>query len=207
MANTLEELANIIANIGVIASCTEICSYLGNTLEVDICDALCSGVGITVFVLLVKEVEKDPDAIYVCKKLSACDSRVGNVRITQFTVSPVSSSQGTTFSAIGFYTVFNETGTGQICLYIQSPPGVVEDDVQPMGLITQYTCNLIEDLQPNKYNVTVPIASTDSVVIAQSWPSGQYVASLEVCEGTCGSSWDGTILYSQKSADFTITGT
>jgi len=118
VGQTLGELLNIIANIGVVTGCTELCSYLEETVEVSICDALCSAVGVAAFIKLVETMKSNPDAIYFCKELSVCPDRVGAATINSLVISPVQGKLGISFNATGSYNVSKETGTGQLVLTI-----------------------------------------------------------------------------------------
>lgn len=56
------ELLNIIANVGVIGGCEDICSKLPQKFEAVACDLVCDYVGIDEFVKIITEI--DPDPVY-----------------------------------------------------------------------------------------------------------------------------------------------
>jgi len=190
MGQSLTELINIIANIGVVASCTQLCNYLQSEMEIVVCDTLCSGVGITIFVELIKAMEPSPDPIYICKEMDACSSSLyASVKITKFDVDPTSGLKGTKFALDGLYSVLNSTGTGQINLYLQ----------EKGGNQTNIYSQLIEDLAVGFYDLK-------NTVVTDQFSTGKYSVTFEICEGTCGSTWPGTKTLASTFTNFTITG-
>jgi len=189
MGQSLTELINIIANIGVVASCTQLCNYLQSEMEIVVCDTLCSGVGITIFVEMIKAMEPSPDPIYICTEMEACQSSAyANVKITKFTIDPPSGARGTKFIVDGLYTVLNQTGTGQMNLYLQ----------EKGGNQTNIFSQLIEDLSVGFYDMKNTIAT-------DQFTNGKYSVTFEICEGTCGSTWPGTKTLATTFENFTIT--
>lgn len=49
----IDQLINIIANVGVLGGCGTVCSYLNATWEVEICNVICDIVGIMEFANLI----------------------------------------------------------------------------------------------------------------------------------------------------------
>jgi len=193
MGEALLELINIVANLGVIASCSELCNYLDSSVEVAVCDTLCSAVGITGFIALINQIKNEPDPIYICKELEACQSRVGKVDFNSFAVTPHSGSPDAKFVAVGQYTVVQETGTGLVNMYLE----IVT--INPSSnTTTLFSSTLIENLMPGVYPIT--IAMDMSI-----YKPGTLTALVEICEGTCGSTWQDTVTYCKKSNQFILT--
>lgn len=53
ISQSLDQLLNIIANVGVLGACSDLCNLLPNQVEATVCDLVCSIVGIEVFIDLV----------------------------------------------------------------------------------------------------------------------------------------------------------
>jgi len=177
MENTLTELVNIIANIGVITGCVQLCSYLSSPLQVDVCDALCSTGGVAAFVKFIEGMETNPDPIYLCEELTACTGRdTSQARFTQFVIMPNEVKQGAQLNISVSYQVLNRTGTGQLNIYV-TPPGTTTQ--------TEVSSMFIENLSIGKY-ATYTLISTDT---SSKWPVGAYTANAALCEGTCGSTY------------------
>jgi len=177
MGETLDELINIIANIVVISSCEDLCGYLQDPVEEAICNALCSSVGLDVFIGYLKDIEKDPDPIYMCQELSVCPvSATAQAKLTGLFVDPPTIQQGGTIQAVGTFLVTNTTGTGQVVFYMLNP-----EDKE-----TVISQQLIESLTPGVYPTPV---SFNVAAGLNTLPLGNYSLGFQVCEGTCGSTW------------------
>merc|ERR1719487_3158892 len=62
MDQTINQLLNIILNVGVLGSCNALCSYLGDYGQIVVagCNLLCDYVGITEFIALIEAADLDP---------------------------------------------------------------------------------------------------------------------------------------------------
>lgn len=54
-SQAIDQLLNIIVNVGVLGSCGALCSYLPNKIEATVCNLLCDYVGIDEFVKIVEK--------------------------------------------------------------------------------------------------------------------------------------------------------
>jgi len=144
ISQAIDQLLNIILNGGVIGSCAQLCGYLDNSLEEQVCNVLCDIVGIEAFIKLLSAA--DPDPIYICEELDQlCPiNDKASANITSLAVSPASGPAGTTFSISALYTVKNPIGTGQFVLACLPPNG----DGDPFG-----DANLLVEVPAGTYSV------------------------------------------------------
>jgi len=190
MGEALDELINIVTNIGVIVSCSDLCSYLEDSIEETICEALCDGVGLTVFVNLIKDMEKYPDPIYMCTALDVCSyNQHARGTVQSLMVMPPSAPLGHSFEFVGVYEVTNATGVGQINFSIKSPS-------QSQVVLSSV---LVDDLNIGTYLANTTLTTSDFAL----YVTGTYVVTFEFCEGTCGSIWP-NIVFGQQSQSFII---
>jgi len=193
MDQAIDELLNIIVNVGVIGSCGALCSYLPNNVEQGVCNMLCDYVGIEVFIQLLQDA--DPDPIWICEEISACainDNAKAN--ITQVSVVPQQGKRGDKFTLFVTVRVLNSIGTGEIGFVIHSPAG------SPIG-----TGYLLEQVKPGiyKYEMAFKAEPTQH----HPWPNGRYNITSAVCEGGCGSTHSHSFLLSEvKGTPFLIRG-
>jgi len=192
MSEALDELLNIIANVGVIGGCHDICDLLSNSIEADICQVLCDVVGIEGFIKLINVT--DPDPIYICEELDRiCPvNSTGNATVISASVSPASGKQGTTFTITTEFAVTSQLGTGTLEFDVYPPDG---EDFGDASL-------LIETL-PGTYGATLSFKATPSE--AESFEPGVYPVTVYVCESTCGSVHPNSKVYSSFTTQFTIT--
>eukprot|EP01126_Amoeba_proteus_P013496 TRINITY_DN1575_c0_g1_i1.p1 TRINITY_DN1575_c0_g1~~TRINITY_DN1575_c0_g1_i1.p1 ORF type:complete len:199 (-),score=35.44 TRINITY_DN1575_c0_g1_i1:329-841(-) len=97
MDQVLGDLINIIANGGVVGGCSDLCSYLNESLAQEGCNILCDIVGIEEFTQLLQSA--DPDPIWICVELSLCpynDNAAG--KVDTVTATPSTATQGSNIS-------------------------------------------------------------------------------------------------------------
>jgi len=173
MGQAIDQLLNIILNIGVIGGCADLCGYLNNQLEVVVCDMLCDYVGIEEFIQLVND--EDPDPIWLCEEMDACpvnDNAAGN--ITSASVVPKQGHKGDQFQLFVTAQITNAIGTGEIAFEIHPVSGF------PLG-----EGFLLESLQPGNYKFQFHWRAEP--VKEQHWSPGVYNITVAICEGACGS--------------------
>ena len=186
-----EELVNIIANVGVVGGCGDVCGKLPNKLESTACDLLCDYVGIEEFVKILQKT--DPDAVYICQLLSVCSHNPDSAaKIDSFSVSPNSGAQGTTFSIDLFFTVTNATGAGEIAIGIQPPNGEGFGDGQ-----------LEPGFAAGSYKVAFNLQAKPSE--QQPFSPGTYQVEAAICDGECGAIHPYTKTLATGQTSFTIT--
>jgi len=190
--NTLDELIDIIGNLGVVSSCEDVCTALKSVpWEETTCDLVCEITGITAFTYLVTMV--DPDPIYICSYVNVCPvttSAKGNFKAAL--VSPLAGRQGTVFTLKGTYAVTSAIGTGQLVITVNSASSSF-----PLEYPTLLVQIPVGKYAFNQKVVTIP-GNT------QQFLPGAYNVSIQLCEGTCGSihSWSYTL--DQISTSFNI---
>jgi len=190
MGQAIDELLNIILNVGVIGSCSELCGYLPNEIEATVCNLLCDYIGITGFIDLIDDA--DPDPIWICEEIGVC--AVNNnaaANITAYSVDPQHGHRGSTFNFNVVYQVTNTIGTGEVALEIVDPTGQGLGDGQ-----------LIDNQPPGTYTVQLQMQAQPSE--NEAFPNGVYATEVAVCEGSCGSSHSGTHTLTVAYANFTI---
>jgi len=191
MSNAIQELIEIIANVGIVGGCSAVCSLLPTQLEQVACDLLCDVLGIEEFVKLIDAV--DPDPIYICKMLKSCPiNDNGNVHIDSFTITPAAGRVHSTFTFSCAYSVLNTTGTGELLVEVQ-PPGA-----PPFG-----DGELLESKKPGKYSFKLTLKAEPSE--EEPFIPGTYHALFAVCENECGSKHPHSKIYDEAKAQFQIT--
>jgi len=193
IAQTINQLLNIIANAGVIGGCADLCGLLPNQVEATVCDLICSVVGIEAFIDLVEDA--DPDPIWICEEVDICpynDNAAAN--FVNIAVSPKSGPQGTQFSVDADFRVTNTIGTGEID-FIVIPPA--QDGFVFGG------GELIVNVTPGRYAINIPVATEPSE--NEAFGPGSYQVQLFICEGACGSIHSHSFQLATTSVNFTIT--
>jgi len=192
MGEIINELLNIILNIGVIGSCGELCSLLPNKYEADACDLICDYVGIEEFIRLIEY--EDPDPIFFCDEAKICPVTSNGTAYTNGVwVDPEQGAAGTKFS-IGFnYTVTSYTSTGGPNVVVVPPAGL------PIG-----GGEFDEGQAPGTYVVVFSLDTTPSE--SEPFTPGQYGVELALCAGDCSGrhKWSG--VYCNGTTSFSITG-
>jgi len=192
MGSAIDDLIEIIANIGVGATCSAVCGELPNHTEATICDLLCEIVGIDAFIHIVDDV--DPDPIAICEDLTVCEhSTNASAKINSVSVSPSSGPVGTTFNIQAVYTVTSTIATGQVEVVVVPP------DAFPFG-----GAELVINQGPGTYGIKLSFQATPSE--NEPFNAGLYQAVVSVCEGTCGSPHHWSYTLAQSSQNFTISG-
>jgi len=193
MDNAINQLLNILLNVGVIGSCGDLCNMLPNQLEAVACDLLCDYVGIEAFVDAINA--EDPDPIYICQEIDTCPTvSNGNCTIVASGVSPQKGPAGTTFNIYMKYQVSNPTGPGYLSVVINPADGGF-----PLG------DDVFEEGQADGlYQVTWPLDSTPSE--QEPFSPGLYQVFVAVCEGDCSNEHPWSGVYANATTQFTITG-
>ncbi|XP_071080031.1 countin-3-like [Haliotis cracherodii] len=198
----IDQLLNIILNLGVVGSCEKLCAALGQktgsqALAV-VCDLLCDIAGIDEFVKLIQKADLDP--IYFCELLNVCPIfDDGDAKITELAIVPASGPQGQ--KTINFsYTSKNGTGTGEIVVLVETLDGLpIEDSFlnqkSPAGTYpTRMTLKAEPD--PNCDPSQGP---------CEQWLPGNYTLRVDICNGECGSDHPHSKIYDRRSISFRIT--
>jgi len=192
MGEIINELLNIILNLGVIGSCAEVCSLLPNKYEADACDLICDYVGIEEFIRLIEY--EDPDPIFFCDEAKICPVTSNGTAYTNGVwVDPEQGPAGTKF-AIGFnYTVTSYTSTGGPNVVVVPPSGL------PIG-----GGEFDEGQAPGTYVVVFSLDTTPSE--SEPFTPGPYGVELALCAGDCSGrhKWSG--VYCNGTTSFAITG-
>lgn len=191
VAQTISQLENIIANVGIIGGCAKVCSYLPNQVEATVCNLLCDIVGIEAFVKLIEAA--DPDPIWICEEMTVCSTNANAAaNITSLTVAPEKGPRGSTFNILASYQVTNTIATGTLEVLVLPPAS------SPMG-----EGYLLVDQTPNTYNDRFTLKTQPSE--QQPFNPGEYKVEVAVCEGSCGSTHSNTKTLSVAKTSFTLT--
>merc|ERR1711916_157511 len=192
MNDALNNLLGILQKGVVLGGCAEVCRKLPNSIEVTVCDLLCTVVGLEEFSKLVNDA--DPDPIWLCSELHACASRDNAAaNITALTSTPTSGQQGTTYDFEVTFKVINETGAGQMELAILPPDGLPFGDSQ-----------LIDNIKPGTYTSKFTLKTQPSE--EEPFFPGDYQVVIALCEGACGGKHSGEFTIAQSQTKFQITG-
>ena len=199
----IENLLNIIANVGVIGTCSSLCGILANDTNSQVigiaCDLFCSYVGIKEFVKLVEAA--DLDAFYFCDLIKVCpilDN--GDAELVNVTISPAKGPQGTQFHIDVTYSTTNGTGTGEFAIDVDTVDHV------PVG-----DAHIMEGQQPGTYTLAVtlhtkPDPNCDPTQgFCEQWLPGDYTLHMALCYGECGSKHPHSQVYFEGTGSFAIT--
>jgi len=192
LGQIINELLNIILNIGVIGSCGELCHYLPNKYEADACDLICDYIGIEEFIKLVTD--EDPDPIWICEEGNICPHNTnGSAVANSAWVTPTEGPAGTKFAIYFNYTVTSYTSTGGPNVVVIPPEGL------PLG-----GGELNEGQPDGTYIVTFDLDSTPSE--QEPFNPGSYGVEAALCAGDCSGrhKWSG--VYCNSTTAFTISG-
>lgn len=198
MGQIINQLLNIIVQVGIVGTCGELCGLLPLKLEAVACNLLCDIVGIKEFVRLVEMADLDP--IYFCELLDHqcpvhdCDGQCA--KITGTNISPKSGPQGTEFTIEVAVQGLNQTSTATIAVDIFPPaPGFPFGDAElvPTGF------------QPGQvYQVRLTLRAEPSE--QEPFSPGTYKVQFAACEGECGSKHPHSAVYAVANDNFQITG-
>jgi len=192
MGEIINELLNIILNIGVIGTCADLCNYLPDKIEKAGCDLICDYIGIEEFIKLVTDA--DPDPIWICEEGGICPHNDNGSAIANSAfVAPQSGPAGTPFEISFNYTVTSYTSSGGPNLVVIPPVGL------PLAGGEFYPGQA-----PGTYIVTFKLDSTPSE--QEPFSPGNYQVEADLCAGDCTGrhKWSG--VYCNATTTFTITG-
>lgn len=148
MQDSLQNLIEIIANVGIGGGCAKVCGYLPSHAAAAICDLICEIKGIEEFEKLLNE--EDPDPIYICEKVDLCPhSTTAAANVTSLAVSPQSGPQGTQFAINFVFQVTNTIATGELAVVVVPP------QASSFG-----GSNLIYELAPGSYSGSMTFEAT-----------------------------------------------
>eukprot|EP00761_Pharyngomonas_kirbyi_P011092 gb/GECH01011116.1/.p1 GENE.gb/GECH01011116.1/~~gb/GECH01011116.1/.p1 ORF type:complete len:238 (+),score=57.24 gb/GECH01011116.1/:1-714(+) len=191
----LNNLINIILNVGVIGTCGKLCSKLepyGKYLPAA-CDLLCDYVGVDEFIKIIQKADLDP--IYYCQLLHACpvhDCQGNCANVTAVNVSPKKGTQGDTFDIEALFSVYKETGTGELALQVIPPGGfpLGDNKLVPKGY------------EPGNYKVSFDLKAKPSE--NEPFMPGTYKVVVGLCEGQCGSDHPHSKVLAEGQGEFQI---
>jgi len=193
MQEAINELLQIIIDVGVGGTCGDICGYLPNAIEAKICDFVCEFAGVEAFIQLITDT--DPDPIWICMEIDQLCPYNDNAgaNITSLTVTPAIGKQGDTFSVDIIYKVNSTIGSGEV-EFIVIPPDANSLPFGTAGLIVWQTPRVYGgrwafEAQPYENEYFVP---------------GVYGVQAAVCQGTCGSIHSHSFTLSVRNAKFSI---
>eukprot|EP01027_Heterolobosea_sp_BB2_P025316 GEZU01038849.1.p1 GENE.GEZU01038849.1~~GEZU01038849.1.p1 ORF type:complete len:237 (-),score=90.50 GEZU01038849.1:25-735(-) len=190
----LQQLINIIANAGIVGGCADLCGKLPNHIEADACNLICDAAGIDAFVHAIEKADLDP--IYYCQLIKLCpvhDCTGTCANITSITVNPPSGPQGTQFTVNIQFTVFNQTGAGELAI------DIVPQDADSFG-----DSQLVpEGFAPNSYQINFQFTATPSE--NEPFNAGTYQVAAGICEGMCGATHPHSAILAEATTTFEIT--
>lgn len=202
-ADALNELLNLILNAGVIGGCSDLCNALeektGKPILGAVCDILCDVVGIQLFIDLINKADLDP--IYFCQELKICPiNDNADAKVVSFVSVPKRGPRGSTFTLQLVYSSQNGTGTGELVIDLQTVDGIPLGD----GFLMQAS-------GPGLYNSSIsvnakPDPSCDPTQQpCEQWLPGQYTATMQLCNGQCGSKHPHTKTLFTTTVSFNVT--
>jgi len=191
MGEIINELLNIILNIGVIGSCEELCNFLPDKYEKAACDLICDYIGIEEFIKLVTDA--DPDPIWICEEGGICPHNTnGSALANGAWVDPQSGRAGTSFNIMFNYTVTSYTSSGGPNVVVVPPAGL------PLG-----GAEFNEGQPIGTYLVGFKLDSTPSE--QEPFTPGVYQVEAALCAGDCSGRHKWSEVYCNATTQFTIT--
>jgi hypothetical protein len=190
MDNAIDQLLNIIVNVGVLGTCGALCNLLDNQVEAVICNLLCDYVGIEAFITLIDDI--DPDPIWICEEISICpinDHASG--KITGLHVTPQVGKVGDVFTVVIEFAITNVTGTGEVGFDCLAPVGFPFGDgaLLVSTQVGNYAAKFQFEADPNQ---------------EQPFEPGTYKVDAALCEGACGSSHSHSFYMDKAQTTFQI---
>jgi len=192
MGEIINELLNIILNIGVIGGCADLCNYLPDKVEKAACDLICDYIGIEEFIKLITDA--DPDPIWICEEGGICPHNDnGSALANGAWVVPASGPAGSTFDIYFNYTVTSFTSSGGPNVVVVPPAGL------PLG-----GGEFNEGQADGTYIVAFKLDTTPSE--EEPFTPGTYGVEAALCAGDCSGrhKWSG--IYCNATTTFAITG-
>mmetsp|Transcript_1734 Transcript_1734/g.3279 ORF Transcript_1734/g.3279 Transcript_1734/m.3279 type:complete len:236 (-) Transcript_1734:228-935(-) len=192
----LNILVNEILNVGVIGSCSKLCSALKTKSGATVCNLACDIVGIKEFIQILSKT--DLDVFYFCELVHMCkagpDDAAGS--IVNIAATPASGPAGTKFNIELDFSVVNATGVGEIHVKVKGPgdSGASQGFPNTGFKAGNYRTTLTLD--------TTPDESADPPV---EWNTGLYDIQFDVCQGECYSKHPHSIVLDSKHGSFNIT--
>lgn len=202
----LNELINLILNKAVLGSCGKLCGALENATNSkplgEVCNVLCDVVGIKDFIKWISNADLSP--IYECQELGVCKyNDYGDATLTSWLASPSSGPAGTAIDLAFTYTSKNGTGTGEIRIALTTV------DHQQVSFNSIY---IADTTTGGSYKGSGSVDTTPAAPgcdptksTCEMWLPGVYNASIEICEGECGSKHPHSSIYAKGNTSFTIT--
>ncbi|KAH3844495.1 countin-1-like [Dreissena polymorpha] len=183
-------------------ACGDLCQILvdktGKKALGAVCTILCDIVGIKEFINAINKADFDP--IYLCELIPVCPiNDNGDATFTMLEVTPKKGPQGE--FDIGFEFVSkNGTGTGELAIDIATVDGIPVGDAflnmeSPPGT---YPGTIKLDAEPNP-------DCDPTQGPCENWQPGQYIVTLAICNGECGSKHPHSKVYDTKKTTFEIT--
>ena len=179
-------------------SCSKFCDHaFPNKPKLNgFCNMACAGVGILGFIDLLSKIGTDIDPIYFCELLHMCPIHDGGkARVDHVSVTPPSGPPGTAFEIDVFFTVQNQTGSGELRLAVEVPKA---RDAHNFA-----TNSVDAGLAPGQYAVKYTLVTKNSD--QEIFNPGYYYLTFDMCDGMCGAPWPHTALLASGRANFTIT--
>mmetsp|Transcript_2488 Transcript_2488/g.7950 ORF Transcript_2488/g.7950 Transcript_2488/m.7950 type:complete len:220 (+) Transcript_2488:397-1056(+) len=193
--HTLNVLVEGAISVGIGGGCAEVCGYLGNPIEVELCTGICTAAGAYEFITALQEDDTDP--VYLCAAFHACNKNTclkDCVSIDAVSVTPSTGKTRTTFELTASLNVHAQTGVGMTYL-------LVTNKNMPKGQTVVEFSKLADGYAAGtKVNVT---ASVETDEMDWNWPAGTYPVTAITCAYDCQDQHG--IIYDQKSGHFTIT--
>jgi hypothetical protein len=192
---TLNVLVEGAISVGIGGTCEEVCSYLGNPLEVEVCTGICTAAGAYEFINALTKDDTDP--VYLCAVFHACEKNTclkDCVSIDAVTASPSSGKTRTTFDITASLNVHAQTGVGMTYILVTNknlPKGSTVIEFSKLG--DGYAAG-------TKVNVTASIETDEMDWV---WTAGSYPITAITCAYDCQDQHG--IIYDQKVGHFTIT--
>eukprot|EP01128_Nolandella_sp_AFSM9_P001853 TRINITY_DN12258_c0_g1_i1.p1 TRINITY_DN12258_c0_g1~~TRINITY_DN12258_c0_g1_i1.p1 ORF type:complete len:356 (-),score=110.03 TRINITY_DN12258_c0_g1_i1:187-1254(-) len=196
-------LINVLLN-GVlgksISTCGDLCSYATTPFEQKICDYTCDALGLAAFIKLLEDDGKDIDFIYLCEIVDMCPKEACTGKcldITKFEVAPkqvVIGGDIVNQITIQEYKPWNGTGMFR---YDLTGPGDVH--IQNDQLLQGGWSIGAPQTMVFKYPTKIPKGSNDP-----PFSEGTYQAVVQICDGSCGSTYPDSRLLATASTTFTM---
>lgn len=191
----INEVLNDILNGVILNSCGKLCGNIPNNKTKELCTVACDIVGIKKLVQYLNST--DPDEIYICSEIKLCG--MGNctghgdgstcLDITSITAPPVVTIDAAVNVDVAI-DVKQALATGMTRIQIIFPP-----DKKGQSQVQQTDqLNINWPAGPQSLQVQIPEQTLTGV--------GNYSVSVEICEGSCGSTKPNASPYDKKDVKF-----
>lgn len=230
-SQAIDQLLNIIVNVGVLGSCGALCSYLPNKIEATVCNLLCDYVGIDEFVKIVEKYVFAlvtfawfSSTLFSCSRLRrstpthhrrcscvcfCCRADLDPIYMCQLLkVCPIDDNGAASITSVSVEPTQGAQGdTFTIIMNFEvtnhTGTGEIAVQVNPPDAEPFGDAELNTGFAPGAYSVKFQLEAKPSE--QEPFSPGHYGVEVALCNGECGSAHPHSKVFGIGRSNFTIT--